>query len=87
MSTVTIHLPEDLEARVARAAEAAGTTSHNFILDAIAEKVALAEQRADFHVVAEQRYAQFLKSGESIPWEEVRTYLMQQLAGNRVERP
>src|SRR5690606_30325512 len=49
MSTTTIRLPEDLKARVAKAAEAAGTTSHNFILEAIAEKADLAERRVDFH--------------------------------------
>jgi predicted transcriptional regulator len=87
MSTTTIRLPEDLKARIAQAAEAAGTTSHNFILEAIAEKAALAEQRADFHAVADQRYAQFLESGESIPWEQARIYLKQRLAGKRVKRP
>ncbi|HRQ64512.1 MAG TPA: ribbon-helix-helix protein, CopG family [Xanthomonadaceae bacterium] len=87
MSTTTIRLPEELKARVARAAKEAGTTSHNFILEAIAEKAALAEQRAAFHAVAEQRYAQFLESGESIPWEEARIYLKSRLAGKRVKRP
>lgn len=87
MSTTTIRLPEDLKARIARAAEAAGTTSHNFILEAIAEKATLAEQRADFHAVADQRYAQFLESGESIPWEDARTYLKQRLEGTRAKRP
>jgi predicted transcriptional regulator len=87
MSTTTIRLPEELKARVARAAKEAGTTSHNFILEAIAEKAALAEQHAAFHAVAEQRYAQFLESGESIPWEETRTYLKNRLAGKRVKRP
>ncbi len=87
MSTTTIRLPEELKARVAQAAEAAGTTSHNFILEAIAEKAELAEQRAAFHGVADQRYARFLESGESIPWEEVRSYLKQRLAGKRVKRP
>lgn len=87
MSTTTIRLPEDLKARVAQAAEAAGTTSHNFILEAIAEKAALAEQRADFHAVADQRYAQFLESGESIPWEDARTWLKQRLARKHVKRP
>jgi predicted transcriptional regulator len=87
MSTTTIRLPEELKARVAQAAEAAGTTSHNFILEAIAEKAALAEQRAEFHALADQRYAQFLESGESIPWEEARTYLMQRMAGKPAKRP
>ncbi|NZA27793.1 ribbon-helix-helix protein, CopG family [Luteimonas sp. SJ-92] len=86
MSTITIRLPEELKARLARATKAAGTTSQAFILEAIAEKITLAEQRADFHAVAEQRYAQFLETGEAIPWEEVRTLLKQRIAGMRVER-
>src|SRR3546814_20149299 len=38
MSTTTIRLPDELKARIAEAAKRAGTTSHNFILEAIAEK-------------------------------------------------
>ena len=87
MSTTTIRLPEELKARIARAAKAAGTTSHNFILEAIAEKAEQAEQRAAFHAVADQRYAEFLETGDSIPWDEARTYLKQRLAGQRGKRP
>lgn len=87
MSTTTIRLPDELKARVAEAAAQAGTTSHNFILEAIAEKADLAEQRATFHALADQRYAQFLESGKSIPWEEARIYLKDRLAGKTVKRP
>lgn len=87
MSTTTIRLPDALEARIAKAAEAAGTTSRSFILEAIAEKAALAEQRAAFHAQADQRHAQFLETGESIPWEDARAWLKQRLAGKRVKRP
>ncbi|MBX3725429.1 MAG: ribbon-helix-helix protein, CopG family [Xanthomonadales bacterium] len=87
MSTTTIRLPEELKARIARAAEAAGTTSHNFILEAIAEKATLSEQRAAFHAVADQRYAQFLETGQAIPWEEARTWLQQRLSGKPVKAP
>lgn len=87
MSTTTIRLPEDLKARVARVAEKSGTTPHSFILEAIAEKAELAEQRAAFHVLADKRYTQFLESGESIPWEEARSWLKQRLAGKRTKRP
>jgi predicted transcriptional regulator len=75
MSTTTIRLPDDLKARVAAAAERAGTTAHGFILEAIAEKAAQAERRADFHEVADKRYTQFLASGKSIPWPEMKAYL------------
>lgn len=87
MSTTTIRLPDALKARIAKAAEAAGTTSHNFILEAIAEKADRAEQRAEFHALANQRYAQFLDSGKSIPWDEARAWLKQRLDDKSARRP
>ena len=87
MSTTTIRLPDALKARIAKAAKAAGTTSHNFILEAIAEKADQAERRAEFHALADQRYAQFLETGESIPWEDARAWLKQRIASKRVNRP
>ena len=64
VSATTIRLPEILLARVAKAAEKSGTTPHSFILEAIAEKTELAEQRTALHTLADKRYAQFLESGE-----------------------
>jgi predicted transcriptional regulator len=87
MSTTTIRLPEDLKARVAAAAERAGTTAHSFILEAIAEKADQAERRADFHDVAERRYADLLTSGKTIPWEKMRGYLESRIAGKTLTRP
>lgn len=87
MSTTTIRLPEDLKARVAAAAERAGTTSHNFILEAIAEKTDSAEQRADLADVAERRYAGIVASGKTIPWAEMRRYLEDRAAGKKAKRP
>jgi predicted transcriptional regulator len=57
MSTTTIRLPDDLKARVVAAAERAGTSAHGFILEAIAEKAAAAELRADFAALADERHA------------------------------
>ena len=87
MSTTTIRLPEDLKARVAAAAERAGTTAHGFILEAIAEKTDQAERRADFHDVAEKRHADLVASGKTIAWEKMRSYLEDRIAGKRVARP
>jgi predicted DNA-binding protein len=86
MSTTTIRLPEDLKARVAAAAKRAGTTAHSFILEAIAEKADQAERRADFHDVAEKRYADLLASGKTIPWKKMRGYLEDRIAGKTVVR-
>ncbi len=87
MSTTTIRLPEDLKARIAAAAKRAGTTSHSFILEAIAEKADQEERRADFNEVAEQRYARIVESGKTIPWNEMRGYLEERLAGRKTKRP
>ena len=87
MSTTTIRLSEELKARIAKAAEREGVSAHGFILAAIEEKAALAERRADFHALAHQRYARFLESGQSVPWEEVREYLKARLAGAASKRP
>ncbi|MCC8537790.1 CopG family ribbon-helix-helix protein [Xanthomonas axonopodis pv. poinsettiicola] len=87
MSTTTIRLPDALKARIAKAAQAAGTTSHNFILEAIAEKAELAERRADFHAEAERRWAEFLDTGESIPWDAMRRYLMGRIQGTDTPLP
>ncbi len=87
MSTTTIRLPEDLKARVAAAADRAGKTAHGFILEAIAEKAANEEQRAAFNDLADQRYAQFVESGKSIPWPEMKAYLQARTSGKEVKRP
>jgi predicted transcriptional regulator len=87
MPTTTIRLPKDLKTRVAAAAERAGTTSHSFILEAIAEKAEQEERREDFNGVAEKRYAQILASGRTIPWTEMRKYLEHRLAGKAAKRP
>ncbi len=87
MSTTTIRIPEDLKARVAAAAERDGKTAHSFILEAIAEKADQAERRADFLTVADQRYANLVATGKTIPWEKMRGYLESRIAGKTCARP
>jgi predicted transcriptional regulator len=87
MSTTTIRLPENLKARVAAAAKRAGTTTHGFILDAIAEKAEQEDMRAAFDAEAEDRYARIVATGKTIPWQEMRGYLEERLAGKEVKSP
>lgn len=87
MPTTTIRLSEELKARVARAAKRAGMTSHAFILDAIVQRVDQEERRNDFLDAAERRYAAIVATGKTIPWDEVRTYLENRLAGKKAARP
>ena len=87
MSTTTIRLPKELRARIAAAAERAGTTAHGFILEAIAEKADRAARSADFLDTAEQRFANVAASGKSIPWKKMRGYLEDRMAGKTPARP
>ena len=87
MSTTTIRLPEALKARVASAAKRAGTTTHGFILEAIAEKTAQEERRAEFDAEAEARYARIVASGKTISWQEMRGYLQARIDGKAAKLP
>ena len=87
MTTTTLRMPEDLKARVTAAAKQSGTTPHGFMLAAIAEKTEQAELRTDFDAVAEKRYAGIVDSGKTIPWEAMRHYLAQRLAGKSIKHP
>ena len=87
MSTTTIRLPDDLKARVARAAARAGTTSHSLIVEAIAEKTELLDRRDEFHDLADRRHAELAASGETIGWDAMRSYLLQRIAGHPAPRP
>lgn len=87
MTTTTIRLPEELKARVAAAAKRSGTTTHGFILEAITEKAEQADLRATFDADAEDRYARIVATGKTIPWQEMRGYLEDRLAGKEVKRP
>lgn len=86
-TTTTIRLPEELKTRIASAAERAGKTTHSFILEAIAEKAELEEQRADFDAEADARFAKIVESGKTLPWTDVRHYLKERVAGKQVARP
>ncbi|MBI3715888.1 MAG: DUF1778 domain-containing protein [Betaproteobacteria bacterium] len=87
MSTTTIRLPEELKTRIARAAKKAGTTSHNFIVEAIAEKADSAERYNDFVAAAEARYAGIVASGKTISWDDMQRHLQDRAAGKKSARP
>ena len=87
MTTTTIRLPEELKARITAAVTSTGTTVHGFILEAIAEKAAQHEHRAEFESEAEERYARIVASGKTIPWQEMRLFLEARVAGKATEIP
>ncbi len=87
MPTTTIRLSEELKARISSAAKRAGSTTHRFILEAIAEKAEQADRKADFQDEAFQRYEKMIDSGKPIPWDTMKEYLMGRAAGESRRRP
>lgn len=83
MATTTIRLSDEMKARVARVAEEAGTTAHNFMLEAISEKTEAAEKRADFIAEARARYEAILAGEPTLPWAEVRKQWLEAIAAGK----
>ena len=87
MSTTTIRLPVDIKARIAQVVSMADTNAHSFILQAITDKLAVAEQQAEFESVAQQRYAKITNSGQAIAWADMRHYLQERASGTPIAKP
>jgi uncharacterized protein (DUF1778 family) len=58
---------------------ACGKKVHTFILDAIEQTVEQAEIDADFHRIANERWAGLVQSGNTVPWTELRPGLRRTL--------
>jgi len=78
MSTTTIRLEEDLKARVSVAAERAGKTAH-----------ALGQAEVDdaFHRVADERWAHILETGQTVPWNDAKSWLEARSRGDHPCKP
>ena len=87
MTTTTIRIDDELKSRVAAVAERAGKSAHAFIVEAIEQTVQQAEAHADFHRVADERWAKLLATGKSIGWDELKVYLEARAKGERPRRP
>ncbi|MDY0056673.1 MAG: hypothetical protein RBS46_10300 [Methyloversatilis sp.] len=57
------------------------------ILEAIPNEASLVEQKASLLDEAEDRYARIIASRETIPWQELRRYLIAHIAGVTLPLP
>ena len=87
MPTITIHVSEDLNERLADAVESSKLTAEDFILLSIADKLEQPASPDDFDVQTNSSYAEYLRSGESIPLSEVREYFESRIAGKTLQKP
>jgi predicted transcriptional regulator len=87
MSTTTIRLDDELKARVGATAARTGQTAHAFILEAIARSVDEAEAAQAFEALAAKRWAKYAKTGDSVGWDEAKTYLQARARGEPAIKP
>ncbi len=86
MSTITIRLEDDLKSRVEAAADRSGKSPLAFILDAIQQKVEQSEAEDAFQRLAEERWAQLLKTGKTVPFDAAKTFLEARARGTKAAR-
>ena len=87
MTTTTIRIDPSLKERVAAAAQRTGKTAHAFIIDAVAQTVEQIEAEDELHRLVDQRWAKLLESGNSVPWNEAREYLIARTRGEAPAKP
>lgn len=87
MSTTTIRLPDELRARIEKLAVARGSSTHSFMVEAVARAAEQEERRLDFEAEAERRWKQLLRSGEYHTVEAMRTYAMALARGEKPTPP
>ena len=56
-------------------------------LQAINDKLAVAEQQANFQSAAQQRYAKIAATGQAIAWADMKHYLQERVAGRPATKP
>lgn len=87
MTTTTIRMEDELKLRVAAVASRAGKSAHAFILDAIAETVERVEQDDAFHHLADDRWADIMATGNTVPWDDTKAWLEARSRGIHPTRP
>ena len=75
MSTTTLRISPPLRSRLAAAARSTGVSAHALILDALERRIEELEVDAEFHALADQRWAAFLKTRKSVSWGDGKNHL------------
>ncbi len=87
MSTTTIRLPVELKSRIDKLANAAGKSSHAFMIDALSQTAESIEREQAFDAEVNRRWVKFERTREYISLEDMRDYAKSLAAGKRPLRP
>lgn len=87
MSTTSLKLSDELKQRAVAAAEQKGVSPHAFMVHAIEQAAASAEQRASFVAEAQAAREQMLRTGKGYDASEVHNYLKERITGSKSVKP
>ncbi len=87
MSTTSLKLPVELKQRAAAIAQRAGITPHAFMVTAIEQAAAAAEQRAAFVDAALVAREEMRRTGKGYDADEVHSYIKARIAGTKTAKP
>jgi|GEM_PF-3951897 len=87
MPKFTIELPSALSLRLDAITDSDKVKAQEFILESIAEKIALIAEKDEVCAIADDRFEEFLKNRQSVPWAEVSIYLERRAAGEATLPP
>lgn len=83
----TLKVPDDLRARLAAQAEAAGKTPHAYMLEALREKAERTDRRREYLDAGAAALAQYERTGIAYAMEDVEQYVLGIAAGKTPRRP
>ena len=79
MSTTTLRIDDTLRERIVQLAQALNQAPHNFMLEALAQKVDETEWKFSMQCEAQQHNAALQAGEPGVEWHEMRTYLRDRL--------
>ena len=87
MSTTTRKIPDALKVRIADAAQQAGKSAHEFMVEALEAETRRAEMRRDFVNSALKAEQDIVRYGEVYAMDAVHRHFSDKLAGKSRKRP
>ena len=87
MGSTTLKLPDELKERLAQVVDGTDKSAHAFMVEAIEEKIRLAEQRKGFVADALKAREHAMRTGKAYDFEDVKAYYTARLSGKPAKRP
>ncbi|NBC49448.1 MAG: hypothetical protein GVY22_16040 [Gammaproteobacteria bacterium] len=87
MATTSLKLPNELKQRAVVAAQQQDISPHAFMVAAIAQAVATAEQRATFIAAAKSARCETLADGAGFAADDVHAYFRARAGGEEAAKP